>query len=227
MTPNKTFRHNSIKLPEAYSTTDSETGKRIYTTPDGNKYPSITTVLGASKGDAIKKWRERIGHEAATEITKKAASRGTSLHTIVEHYINNEPIENKGSNISGFIHFKTIQEEVNKIDNIILQETAVWSDYWRIAGRLDCMAQFNGILSIIDFKTSRKAKPREWIESYFIQGTFYADAIKERTNGIICPKQVVIIMANDDQTFKTYIEPVENWKEGLKNARDRFEEGSF
>jgi genome maintenance exonuclease 1 len=219
----KNFRQNRITLPDIYSTTDKETGKRVYTTPTGEKYPSITTILSGTKKDTIKAWRERVGADEANKITRAAASRGTSLHAIVEDYINNKPIENKGSNITGFVHFKTIQHEVDMIDNILLQETGVWSDFWRIAGKLDCLAQYRGILSIIDFKTSRKPKPRAWIENYFIQGAFYAAAVKERTKGIICPKQTVIIMANDDQTFETYIEPVDVWYEKLEVIRDEYE----
>lgn len=220
----KEFRQNRIILPDIYSETDKTTGKRVYTTPTGEKYPSITTILSSTKSKELKAWRQRVGDSEANSITKKAASRGTSLHSIVEQYINNEPIENKGSNITGWIHFQTIREEIDKIDNIILQETGVWSDFWRIAGKLDCLAQFNGKLSIIDFKTSRKSKPRSWIENYFIQGAFYAEAVKERTRGIICPKQTVIIMANDDQTFETYIEPVDVWLEKLKLVRDDYED---
>lgn len=219
----KTFRHNPITLPDAYSETDEQTGKRVYTTPTGKKYPSITTILSKMKSKELKAWRERVGNEQASKITKKAANRGTSLHTIVEHYLNNETIVNEGSNITGYVHFKTIQHELDYIDNIILQETAVWSDYWRIAGKLDCMAQYKGTLSIIDFKTSRKKKDRNWIKNYFIQGAFYAEAVKERTRGIICPKQTVIIMANDDQTYETYIEPIDCWLEELKIVRDHYE----
>lgn len=218
----KQFRHNLITLPEIYSETNKETGKRLYTTPTGEKYPSITTILSSTKKDTIKAWRERVGNKEANEITKRASGRGTSLHSIVEDYINNKPVKNQGSNIAGYVHFKTIQHEVDKIDNIILQETGVWSDYWRIAGKLDCLAQFCGKLSIIDFKTSRKPKPRAWIENYFIQGSFYADAVKERTKGIICPKQVVIIMANDDQSFETYVEPVDAWLGKLEKIRNDY-----
>lgn len=209
----------------------TESGRR-YKTPEGNWYPSITTILSITKKESIKKWRKRIGAAEANKQTTKAASRGTSLHKLAEHYLRDGKLPDlkEGEDVPGYYHFKAVQHIIDKITDILCMEKVVWSDFLKLAGRTDCIAYFDGILSVIDFKTSKKLKKKEWIDDYFIQGAFYAKAIQERTNGIIYPQQVVIIMVADDKTpgmgsqqCEVYKEPVDNWIDDLISIRDMYE----
>ena len=158
--------------PKELADLKSETfpdGKRYYLTPDGHKLPSVTTVVGAQKKQAIMEWRKRVGEEEANRISKQATSRGTNVHTICENYLNNKQDYMKGIMPDAVEFFLTIKPYLNNINNIHYQEQALWSTQLGLAGRVDCIAEYDGELSIIDFKTSRQPKPREWIDGYFVQ----------------------------------------------------------
>lgn len=189
------FDHVAMKaLPELECET-LPTG-RTYITPEGNKYPSITTVLGHQSKAGIQAWRKRVGEEEANKISTQAATRGTAVHTLAENYLNNEESWSKGampSNIFSFGQIKSILD--NRVNNIWAQEVPLYSDKFMIAGRVDCIAEFDGELSIIDFKTARKPKEEKWIQNYFTQASFYAAAFYERTGVAI--KKFAIIIAVD------------------------------
>ena len=161
--------------------TEKVNGKRHYVTPSGDKYPSITTVLSILSREGIKAWRARVGEETANAISTKAARRGTNVHYMCEDYINNE------LNTSKFLPnekelFYSIKPLIdNHINNIHAQEVTLYSDYLRVAGRVDLIAEFDGKLSIVDFKTSNKRKKKEWISNYFQQTSAYAVMYEERT----------------------------------------------
>jgi genome maintenance exonuclease 1 len=181
----------------------TEEGRR-YFTPDGNAYPSITTVLGVLSKDGIIEWRKRVGEEEANRISRQAATRGTAVHKLAEDYLDNLPDWNKGAmpaNLASFNDLKTILDE--RLNNIYFQEEFLYSDRLKCAGQVDCIAEFDGQLSIVDFKTSRKPKKEEWITSYFIQASFYAAAFYERT-GIPIKQGVILITVdgNEPQVFK-------------------------
>jgi genome maintenance exonuclease 1 len=193
----------------------NEEGKRVYLTPTGNKYPSITTVMGYMKASVIAEWRRRVGNEEANRVSRKATQRGTSLHTLCEKYIDNQ--EDFGTVSPDALDlFKMIKPIIDSsIDNIYCQETRLYSDYIGVAGTVDCVAEFNGKKSIVDFKTARKIKSRDMIKDYFMQTSGYAVMFEELT-GIPIP-QVVIIMASEEGTA-VFIENRDDWVSPLMNA---------
>ena len=198
------FNHvdHGITLPKMTRKTTGE--GRKYFTPEGNAYPSITTVLGILSVDGIMKWRKRVGEEEANKISHQAATRGTSVHKLAEDYIDNVDDwkgEAMPNNLYTFSHLKNIID--NRLNNVWFQEEYLYSDRLKCAGQVDCIAEFDGELSIIDFKTSRKPKKIEWITNYFIQASFYAAAFYERT-GVPIKQGVILITVdhNEPQVFK-------------------------
>jgi genome maintenance exonuclease 1 len=198
------FNHvdHNVVLPEITRKT-TETGRKYYT-PEGNAYPSITTVLSVMDKSGLLEWRKRVGEEEANRISTQAATRGTAVHKLAEDYLNNDENWQKGhmpSNLFSFTQIKKILDE--RVNNIWMQETFLYSDRLKCAGQVDCIAEFDGELSIIDFKTSRKPKKEEWIQNYFIQASFYAAAFYERT-GIPIKQGVILVMVDGDdpQVFK-------------------------
>lgn len=198
------FNHVNISLPKL----DRETidGVRYYKIPDGDellKFVSITSVTSHKNRHIFQEWRQRVGEEEANKINKQATSRGTDLHSIVENYLFNIPELPEKSLISKHL-FRIIRPELNKINNIYALESSLYSKILGIAGTVDCIAEYNGELSIIDFKTSKKAKPVEWIEHYFVQAAAYACMFYELTN--IPVKKLVILMACEDGDCVVYEE---------------------
>ena len=174
---------------------------RYYTTPNGNRYPSITTVLSKSNEqkdiDSLNRWKQRVGVEEAAKITKAAAGRGTSLHTLVEQFIKSDGYNtitlenNKNAKL-----FKQIHPFLGRIGEIHIIEKALYSDILKVAGRVDLIGEFDGKLSVIDFKTSTKVKEEHWITDYLLQETFYSVAF-----GAIFPErieQIVTIMTVEE-----------------------------
>ncbi len=179
---------------------------RVYVTPEGNKYPSVTTVIGAKSKQSILEWRKRVGEAEANRISSRAASRGTSLHSMNEDYLNNVFDEEKYKNkVLPLFMFKHLKPFLNKINNIHVLEGALYSDRLQLAGRVDCIAEYENELAIIDFKTSTEPKKREWIENYIAQECAYAMMYYERT-GIKVKKLVTLIACEDGevQVFQEY-----------------------
>jgi hypothetical protein len=196
-----------LELPDLQSKTYPD-GKRYYTLPDGSgmKLPSVTTVIGAMKKQAIMEWRARVGEEEANRISKKASSRGTNVHTLCERYIRNEPL---GVTMPDALEmFKSIKPELNRIDNIHYQEQALWSRKIGMAGRVDLIAEWDGTLSVIDFKTSKKIKKIEDIQDYFAQCTAYACMYEELVGDPI--DQLVVVMAVENEKPLVFIEKTED-----------------
>jgi hypothetical protein len=198
------FNHvdHGIELPKLTRET-TESGRK-YFTPEGNSYPSVTTVLGILNKGSIAEWRRRIGEEEANKISRQAAGRGTAVHKLAEDYIDN--VENwQGKQMPANIFtFNTIKKLIDKnLNNVWFQEEFLYSDQLKTAGQVDCIAEWDGELSIIDFKTSRKPKKEEHIQNYFMQAAFYAAAFYERT-GVPIKQGVVLIAVDDDhpQVFK-------------------------
>lgn len=198
------FTHveHGLSLPKL--TRKTTKGGRRYFTPEGNAYPSITTILSMLSKDSIIEWRKRVGEEEANKISTRAATRGTAVHKLAEDYIDNVPDWNKDvmpNNLASFNDLKSIIDK--RLDNIWFQEEFLYSDRLECAGQVDCIAEFDGELSIVDFKTSRKPKKEEWITSYFIQASFYAAAFYERT-GIPIKQGVILITVDgsEPQVFK-------------------------
>jgi genome maintenance exonuclease 1 len=189
-------------------------GKRYYTLPDGTNLPSVTTVLGAMKKDAIMAWRKRVGDEVANAISKKATSRGTNVHTLCERYLNNDSLGDIMPDAKEM--FNDIKPLLDQIDNIHYQEQALWSTKLGLAGRVDCIAEFAGTLSVIDFKTSKKVKSIKDIEDYFWQTSAYALMYEELVGTPI--DQVVIIMAVENSKPLLFIQKTEDHIDGLVKA---------
>jgi genome maintenance exonuclease 1 len=159
--------------------------------------PSITSVISWRNRNKFKAWRKKVGEEVANNITRKATHRGTDAHTLIEEYLNNSETFSDVLPLSQFL-FKQAKPELNKIDNILCQETALYSTQLGIAGSVDCIAEFDGELAVIDFKTSAKPKPREWIEDYFVQCAAYACMLYEM-KGIMVKKFVIIMTCEDGE----------------------------
>ena len=195
--------------PKVLSDLKSQTfpdGKRYYTLPDGTKLPSVTTVIGAKGKQAIMEWRNRVGAEEANRVAKKASSRGTNVHTLCERYLNNQPL---GTIMPDALEmFLSVKPLLNRINNIHYQECALWSIGLGMAGRVDCIAEFDGVLSVIDFKTSKRIKKKEDIDSYFAQCVAYACMYEELIGQGI--HQIVIIMAVENLEPLIFIEKTED-----------------
>lgn len=182
------------KLIDLKSETHSD-GKRYYTLEDGTRLPSVTTVLGAQKKEAIMAWRRKVGEDVANAISKKATGRGTNVHTLCERYLNNDVL---GDIMPDALEmFQSLKPLLNRINNIHYQECALWSKQLGMAGRVDCIAEFDGKLSVIDFKTSKKIKSEAHIEDYFWQTTAYSLMYEEMIGRPI--DDIVIIMAVEDE----------------------------
>jgi genome maintenance exonuclease 1 len=192
-----------LQLPELESV--DKNGKRYYPVPNGKFYPSITTVTSFKKSSQIMEWRKRVGEEAANKKTARATSRGTSYHSIVETYLKNEPVDQHKNKILAYNLFQASKPILDRISNIHALETSLYSDYLGVAGRVDCIAEFDGELAVIDFKTSDKEKREDLIENYFVQETAYAVMFYERTG--IKPVKIVTIIATEEghcQIFQKY-----------------------
>ena len=193
------FKHLETELPSLSRETID--GVRYYDTPD-QKLVSITSVISFFNRDKFAKWRKRVGEEKANSITRKATSRGTDMHTLTEHYLKNEELP-VVKPLPNFL-FKIAKPELNKIDNIHTLEGSLYSKELGVAGTVDCIAEYDGELAIIDFKTSAKPKPRDWIDGYFVQCAAYACMYYELTG--IPVKKFVIIMSCENGDCVVYQE---------------------
>tara|TARA_B100000378_G_scaffold102388_2_gene81637 strand:+ start:78 stop:719 length:642 start_codon:yes stop_codon:yes gene_type:complete len=177
-------------------------GKRVYEVGD-QKYPSISTICSFRNRKSIAEWRARVGAEEANKISKRATTAGTTVHSMIEDYLNNElDLEKYDGKHLAKILFTQAKPMLARINNIHFQEAPLYSHEFAIAGRVDCIAEFDGKLSIIDFKTSSKEKKEEWIEGYLVQETGYAKMYEERS-GIKVEQIVTLItcQTGDTQVF--------------------------
>ena len=187
------FNHVEIDLPKLSRETID--GVRYYSVPDNDeliRLVSITSVTSHFNKQIFLNWRKKVGDEKADRVTKAATTRGTNMHTLTEHYLKNDQKLPDVPPISKFL-FNVAKEKLSKIDNIHALEGSLYSRHLGIAGTVDCIAEYDGELSIIDFKTSAKPKPREWIENYFVQAMAYGCMFYELTG--ISVKKLVIIMS--------------------------------
>ena len=194
------FNHVEIEVPRLSRKTID--GVRYYDTPSGKKLVSITSVISHYNREIFVKWRKRVGNEEANKVTKQSTSRGTDTHTLIEHYLKNEDLPTIQP-LSDML-FKIAKGDLKNIDNIHGLETPLYSEYLGIAGTVDCIAEYNNELAIIDFKTSKKPKKREWIEGYFVQCAAYACMLYELTG--LTVKKFVIIMTCENGECEVYEE---------------------
>jgi len=195
---NTVFNHIHHDFPKLLQ--ENVDGTRLYVTPNGEKYPSVTTVLADYGKEALMEWKARVGEKKAAEISRKATTRGTSVHKALELYLKNEDIsqlEMLPNVKSLFVRMK--QELDNKVNNIHCLEDKLFSHELKLAGTVDCIAEHNGTLSVIDFKTSVRLKKKEYIANYFMQGAAYSTMFTEMTGLPI--HQVVILIGVDTANF--------------------------
>ena len=186
-----TFTHVGLKIADI--PTVNKNGKRFYKVDENRIYPSITTLLGSEEKPGLADWRNSLGPVAADKEMKRAATRGTAVHAMIEQMLDNNPNPTNDHEIDHINEFKSLRTYLNKIDNIITQESALYSDVLQVAGRVDCIAEYNGLLSIIDFKTSTNSKDKSIITDYFLQTTAYAIMFQEMYD--IQIDDIVIIMS--------------------------------
>ena len=191
-------------------------GKRYYVTPEGERYQSITSILSNIGKADIQKWRNRVGEKEANAVVTRASRRGTAVHNICEKYINNEEDALEGQLPHVVELFRSIEPFLEQIDNIRLVEGALWSNELHIAGRADLIAEYEGSLAVIDYKTSTYRKSWEMCHKFFLQGTFYAHAFEERTGQPV--ENVIIIMAVEGDQPMIIRETKERWLSPLKEV---------
>ena len=191
------FKHTLVEFDELES--ETKNGKRFYITPDGNKYPSVTTVCSLATVQKIKEWRKRVGNEKANKISAKASSRGTKVHKLVEDYVGNKELNFEDVLPVNLFMFKQIKPILDTyLENVYAIECPLYSDYLRVAGQCDCVGIFQGKPAIIDFKTASKRKRRSWITNYFMQESAYAVMFEEMTGKPIVNLVTIIAVANDE-----------------------------
>ena len=212
------FNHVPVDLPPVKARNSD--GVRLYETPEGNKYPSITTVLSIRNKKGLHEWRKRVGNEVANYVARTSAARGTKVHHMCEDYLNNvytnypSKWEKHKKDFLPYCLFNQLKEQaLCNIDGIYAQEAGLYSDKYKVAGRVDCIAKYNGTPSIIDFKTSSRERNDDWNENYYIQGSAYAEMFGERTGIEI--SQVVILVVTEDGTVQEFIKDKHNYLDAL------------
>ena len=187
---------------------------------DGKAYPSVTSVLGIKKKAELQGWREKIGEDVANCEMRRCANRGKSLHTLVEQYMKNETPSIRDVLPLGL--FKLMKPYLDQINNIRLVEEIMYSKNLTLAGQVDCVAEYNGKLSVIDFKTANKERIEEWVENYFLQCTAYSIMYNETFNEPI--EQIVVLMAAEDGSMKAFVKEPKDYEDELQNAIKTFYE---
>jgi len=214
------FNHVPVDIPEVSTKTVNR--KRFYVTPTG-LYPSITTVLGVRKDKqkGLQEWRNRVGNDVANHIMRTAASRGTAVHHMCEDFLNNIEVTQEGRDFLPWCLFSQLKPTLeNSINKIYAQECGLWSEKYRVAGRVDCIAEYNGIPSIIDFKTSRSERKDDYNLEYYIQASAYAEMFEERTGIEI--NQIVILVVTEDGAVQEFIKEKHDYLPLLVETIDDF-----
>jgi len=184
----------------------------------GQNYPSITSVLSIRKKEGLEKWRESIGESVANWEMGRAARRGKATHTLVEQYLKNETPSIRDVLPLGL--FKLMRPYLDQIDNIHCLETVMFSDKLTVAGQVDCIAEYNGKLSVIDFKTANKERQEDWVENYFLQTTGYSMMYEEIFGKKI--EQLVILIAAEDGTMTSFVKDRKEYEQILIESIDSF-----
>ena len=223
--PKPTFIHHShgIVLPKL--TREMTPKGRLYTTPGGRRYPSITTVLGAMDDKKwLYEWQARVGKEEAQRVTARAARRGTSVHKLAEDYLDNVPEWKKKAQPANIHMFRALRKTLDKnVNNIWFQEVFLFSHTLKTAGQVDCIGEFKGELAIIDFKTASRLKEEDDILSYFIQVSFYAAAFYEMT-GIVIKKGVILIAVDNEDDPQEFEFDVHDYLQHFTAVRKKYKE---
>ena len=185
---------------------------RFYETPEGNRYPSVTAVLGKmTDKTALEAWKKRVGEDEAARVSVRASTRGTKVHTMCENYVLGHDVDmSMPHNMMMFNQIKKVLDE--KVDMIRATECTLFSDHLKLAGSCDLIADYDGRLSIIDYKTSAKLKRKDWIEGYFLQASLYSYMLWEMT-GILVKDIVIIIGVDDSLESQIFVERPQRYLE--------------
>ena len=194
------------------------TGKYRFYDINGTNYPSVTSVLGVRKKIELQQWRDRIGDDVANWEMGRAARRGTATHNLIENYIKNEPLTEKSVLPLGL--FKIMKPYIDQIQNIHCLETVLYSSKYKLAGQVDCIAEYNGNLSVIDFKTANKERKEEWIDNYFLQCTAYALMYEELYKTPI--ENIVVIIGGEDGSIASYVKETKDYVKKLETVIEDF-----
>lgn len=213
------YRHLTVPFLASIPAETAASGNRVYVTPEGRRYPSVTTVLKEHSREGIQAWRQRVGATEANTVARRAAARGTRIHDLLEAHLRNDPMV---PGIFDLEMYLSMEREAKRIDDIYFLETALWSDHLRLAGRTDCIARFDGKRSVVDWKTSLRPKKLEWIEGYAMQVAGYCIAFEERT-GVPVDQGVLIIGIDDEPNAQVFIVKRDDWVEKLLYYRDLWE----
>lgn len=218
------FKHNP---PLDINELDTKTvdGQRLYETPDGKLYPSVTTVLKDLSAEGIAAWRAKVGADVANRVSAQASARGTAVHKLCEDYIDNKEDYLDGHMPANIETFNTLKGLLDKyLDNVVMQEVPLYSNYLEVGGRVDCIGEWNGKLSVIDFKTSKRRKRKDQISSYFMQAAAYCVMFEELTK--IPITQTIILMSVDNDhplVFKsTRDEYIDQFMKQRASYRDKY-----
>ena len=218
------FKHIPVEIDQL-KRKNTEKGRR-YQTPSGVQYPSVTTILSHKSKPYIDAWKKKIGEAEANKISSRAAKRGTSMHKLVEYHLLNETnLHEEGVQsldmLDKEMYMNNMKPLLSDIDNIRALEATMYSDHLRLGGQADCIAEYKGRLSVIDFKTSNKRKTRSQCYNYFIQCSAYAIMFEERTG--IPVDQTVILMAQQDDGPAVFTATRDEFVPKLLDARDDYE----
>jgi genome maintenance exonuclease 1 len=220
----KTFRHLNNDSVLCNLTREEYNGKRYYISPNGKRLPSVTTFLSHFKKDSILAWRKKVGEEEANKISAKASRRGTKFHSLMESYITNQARDTflKEDLMPDMKQaFYDMVPTLDRIDNIHYVETMLYSETLGLAGQVDCIGEFDGVPSVIDFKTSNKLKREDWITNYFEQCTCYSLMYEEMT-GIQCKQIVVLISVDGEMHPQIFVKQRKEYIPELANKIKQF-----
>ena len=226
------FDHQEVELPKIKQKNNAlPDGGRAYETPEGKLYPSITTVLSVRNKKGLHEWRDRVGHDVANYIARTAAQRGTAVHKMCEDYLNNQHLawpdefeKHKSKNFLAWCLFTQMRDILSNINNIKCLESNLYSDALKIAGQVDCIAEYKGKLSVIDFKTSTKERNDIKNENYYIQTCAYSYMFEERTRQKA--EQCVILVVTQDGTVQEFIKQRDDYTTLLNGAIEEWNKRS-
>ena len=209
------FNHVPIEIGKLVQV-NSKAG-RYYETPSGAKYPSVTSITKLHNQESIQAWKERVGEEEAGRISRRALARGNKIHSLAEKYLLNE-----GDMSDDFskADFGQMIPYLDKINNIHCLETQLYSDHLKAAGTADCIGEYEGKLTVIDFKTSAKLKKREWVKDYFMQCSAYAVMYEERTGTPI--ERLLLIINVEDEGVQLIDGKRDDYIEDFLDLRETF-----
>jgi len=214
------FRHVFFPIPPKLREKKIN-GKRHYISPSGITLPSVTTVLSTMGEDGIKAWRARVGETEADRVSSRALANGIELHSIIEKFLDNKATEGYTNPVSQKLFSQVKDILMDKVNNIRAQEVQLYSEGIGIAGRVDCVAEWDRKLSVIDFKSAKQKKRKSWITKYFLQATAYAVMFEELTKTKI--NNLVILISAEDGTVEEYVEDRSDWEKQLKDIIEDYQ----